>query len=434
MTVIEPVVSAYDPTNLRSVLDRASLAALGFVALLSGACGSSELPSLETSDGEITADSSGSDVAVSEELEAEEAETEPATTVTTMPSGPGFDFSEAKLIVEEFVAAKNLNGAALTIVHRDHGIISETFFGIYDKDRISLIASSSKMVSAGVLLALHDQGLLDIDKPIADFVSWGSGNPEITTAQLLSNSSGLIGLFQDLTYPPYLCIWNHTSTLEECAEQVMMTTEDDGLVIAPDTSFNYGGAQWQVAGGVAEAVSGKSWAQLVDEMLIQPCGLEVFGFNNPFSQLPNAGFEHPAAFQSNPEQFEDTDNPNIGGGAYSNSRDYAALLLMHLQDGMCGDNRVLSSNALDRLHEDRIGEVYDGNAYSDGSGYAMGWWVDRASGRLTGTGAYGSSPWLDLKDGYGVHLLTESSSATSNELAALLFDVIDQSVARGIDG
>ena len=434
MAVIEPADSVDAPTNLRRVLRRASLAPLGFVALLSVACGSPELPSSVTSDGEITADSSESDAVVSEELGADEAEREPAITVTTMASVPFFDFSEAKSIVEEFVAAKNLNGAALTIVHRDHGVISETFFGVYDKDRISLIASSSKMVSAGVLLALHDQGLLDIDKPIADFVSWGSGNPEITTAQLLSNSSGLIGLFQDLTYSPYLCIWNHTSTLEECAEQVMMTTEDDGLVISPDTSFNYGGAQWQVAGGVAEAVSGKSWAQLVDEIFVQPCGLEVFGFNNPFAQLPNGGFEHPAAFQSNPEQFEDTDNPNIEGGAYSNSRDYAALLLMHLQDGMCGDNRVLSPNALDRLHEDRIGEVYDGNAYSDGSGYAMGWWVDRASGRLTATGAYGSSPWLDLEDGYGVHLLTESNSATSSELAALLFDVIDQSIARGVDG
>ncbi|MBT5581954.1 MAG: beta-lactamase family protein [Acidimicrobiaceae bacterium] len=415
--------SADDPANVWGVLRRASLASFGVVVLLSAACGPAE---------EITAISSEVAVVVSEELE--DAEKQAATTVTTMPRGPSFDFSEAESIVEEFVVGKGLNGAALTIVHRDHGIIFETFFGVYDKDRISLIASSSKMVSAGVLLALQDQGLLDVDKPIADFVAWGSGNPEITTAQLLSNSSGLIGLFQDLTYSPYLCIWNHRSTLQQCAEQVMTTTEDDGLVISPDTTFHYGGAQWQVAGGVAEAVSGKSWSQLVDEIFVQPCGLEVFGFNNPFSQLPNAGFEHPAAFQSNPEQLEDTDNPNIEAGAYSNSRDYAALMLMHLRDGMCGHNRVLSPDALSRLHQDRVREVYDGNAYSDGSGYAMGWWIDRASGRLTDTGAYGSSPWLDLEDGYGVLLLTESSSSSSSELAALLFDVIDQSVARGIDG
>ncbi|NCG24818.1 MAG: hypothetical protein GWP47_11900, partial [Actinobacteria bacterium] len=135
---MKPAVSAYGPTNVRRVLGRASLVSLGFVSLLSGACGSSEIPSSEASDSEITVDSSDSDVAVSEELEAEEAETEPATTVTTMSSGPSFDFSEAEAIVEEFVLGKGLNGAALTIVHRDHGIISETFFGVYDKDRISL--------------------------------------------------------------------------------------------------------------------------------------------------------------------------------------------------------------------------------------------------------------------------------------------------------
>ena len=51
-------------------------------------------------------------------------------------------------------------------------------------DRVSLLASSSKMITAGVLLHLADDGLLDMDAPVADVVDWGAGNPTITPAQL----------------------------------------------------------------------------------------------------------------------------------------------------------------------------------------------------------------------------------------------------------
>ena len=50
------------------------------------------------------------------------------------------------------------------------------------------------MITAGVLLHLADDGLLDIDAPVAEAVEWGAGNPDVTVAQLLSNSSGLVGL------------------------------------------------------------------------------------------------------------------------------------------------------------------------------------------------------------------------------------------------
>ena len=74
--------------------------------------------------------------------------------------------------------------------------------------------------------------------------------------------------------------------------------------------------------------------------------------------------------------------------------------------------------------------TYDGNA-GGGAGYGMGWWVDRASGRISDPGAYGSVPWLDLDDGYGAYLVIEADTATGALLAAQLYDVIDEAVAAG---
>ncbi len=403
-------------------------------ALLLAACGSSTSGTAsapaESADIENTAET----IEVEETDEAEApAATEPPVTeppATTAAPEPDYDFSAVSPVVEAFVAENELNGAGLIVVHKDDGVVYHDHWGEFDEDRISLIASSSKMITAGVLLRLQDDGLLDIDAPVADVAEWGAGSPDITPAQLLSNSSGLVGLLPNPAYAPYLCQYTPTGTLQECAADILNTPGDDEDVVDPDTEFDYGGAQWQVAGGVAEAASGKSWAELIDEIYVGPCDLDVLAFNNHFATI-GAGFDYPTAFDSDPSILDPTENPNMEGGAYVTTGDYGKLLLMHLRDGKCGDNQVLSPEALAAMHSDRIAEAYEGDAWAPETGYGMGWWVDRPSGRITDGGAYGSHPWLDLEDGYGAYLVIEANSAAGNALGGQLYDIIDQAIAAG---
>ncbi|MEO6653041.1 MAG: serine hydrolase domain-containing protein [Ilumatobacteraceae bacterium] len=354
--------------------------------------------------------------------------TAPLTASTTAPAvEASYDFTAVGPIVDSFVTERGLDGAGLVIVERDRGIVHEQYWGEFAADRVSLIASSSKMLTAGVLLRLADQGLLDLDAPVADVVDWGAGNPDVTPAQLVSNSSGLVGLLDDVGYGPYLCQFLAAGTLQACAERVFTTPDDDADVSPSDTRFRYGGAQWQVAGAVAEVAAGTSWAELIDETYVRPCGVDSLGYNNHFAQLPGRGFAYPDGFDDGPSVLSATDNPNMEGGAFIDPPDYAALLLMHLRDGRCGDVQVLSEAAVERMHEDRIGEVYGGSTYT-GSGYGMGWWVDDT--RITDPGAYGSVPWLDLDGGYGAYLVIEADAATGNELASKLFGPVDTAFAR----
>ncbi len=80
------------------------------------------------------------------------------------------------------------------------------------------------------------------------------------------------------------------------------------------------------------------------------------------------------------------------------------------------------------MHTDRIGATYGADAFDPGMGYGMGWLVDRASGRISDPGAYGSVPWVDLEDNYGVYLVIEADSDTGLELADALYDIIEQAV------
>jgi CubicO group peptidase (beta-lactamase class C family) len=349
------------------------------------------------------------------------------STIEATDPMPDYDFAAIGPIVDAFVTANELGGAGLAIVHRDYGIVHEQYWGNFDSDRISLVASSSKMVTAGVLLHLADAGLVDLDRPVIEnlegLVDWGDNNPQITPAQLLSGSSGLVGLGPDPGYGPYVCQFIHTGTLQECAERIFTTSDDDGDVVAPDTEFRYGGAAWQVAGAVAELVSGSSWEELIETVYVEPCELQGFGYNNHFTQIPG-GFTYPPDFDGDPSILDTTANPNLEGGLYTTVPDYATLLMMLLGGGTCGDNEVLSQSAIEEMFRDRTGEVYDSS-----TGYGLGWFIDRASGRLSDPGAYGSVPWVDPTRTYGVVLVVEAISIVGNRLAAELYEPVDNAIA-----
>lgn len=355
------------------------------------------------------------------------------------------DFAPVDEAIVEFVAKKGLNGAGLVVVDRDEGIVHEFYDGDISRDRISLIASASKMLTAGVLMRLHDQGLLDIDAPLADVVDWGAANPTVTAAQLLSNSSGLVGLSPNPSYLPYLCQYIHAGTLSECGTTIFTTIEDDDAVVPPDTEFRYGGGQWQVAGALAEAVSGRSWDELVTETYIEPCGLEQMGYNNHYTQITSeeGPFRYPEQFAGDPTTLEPTENPNLEGGVWITPPDYAQLLLMHLRGGDCPHGRVLSEESVDRLHTERVVSTYDGElnrqalGSSDASaiaGYAMGWWVGKNPDYLEDAGAFGAVPWLDLGRGYGAYLVIEETASTGRQLASIIQPLLENEIdelARG---
>ena len=153
--------------------------------------------------GPVATDPAETDPVASEPVETDPP---PEPEVTAAAERAPYDFSAIGPIVDAFVAEQGLNGAGLIVVDREDGVVHEEYWGEFDADRISLIASSSKMISATVLMRLDDDGLLDVDAPVADVVEWGAGNPTVTPAQLISNSSGLIGLQDGFRATSPICV------------------------------------------------------------------------------------------------------------------------------------------------------------------------------------------------------------------------------------
>lgn len=335
----------------------------------------------------------------------------------TAAPGPALelDFSAFDAEVEAIMAEHDLEGATVAIVHREAGVVHERAYGAFEVDHRAIIASSAKIISAGVLLHLADAGLLDLDAPVSEQIGdWGDREHDPTVAQLLSNSSGLVGLDDKAAYPPYLCMLSDETTLQACG-QAIYTAPDERVTVPPDTEYRYGGAQWQLAGAIAEAVSGQSWNTLIDELYVQPCGPDGLAYGNPYREVVEALVDaREATYPEGGLPLEPSDNPNIEGGAYTSAGDYGRLLLMHLQGGACPGGRVLSEASVARMQEDRIaewgGSVALGPADYPLEGYGLGWWLDRtAPGFVSDPGAFGATPWIDVPRGYGVMILVEDS-------------------------
>lgn len=349
---------------------------------------------------------------------------------------PELDFSTFDSLVEGFVADEGLEGATAVIVHRERGVVHHQAYGAFDVEQLHLVASCSKILSAGVLLALSDEDKLDLEAPLSDYVSdWGDHKPGLTTAQLLSNSSGLVALLENTYYAPYVCQFTLGGKVQTCAKQIY-TAKDTEDLIPPDTKFKYGGAQWQLAGGIAEVVSGKAWADLVQETYAA-CDVPSLGFGNQFQQASNDGgsFSYPSFFQGDPSNLIATKNPNIEGGAYITSGDYGKILLMHLRGGLCGKERVLSEAAVARMQEDRIAKAYDGSTgRAELEGYGMGWWVERGGGEVrVDPGLYGATAWLDNKLGYAAFIVIEADEDTGERLYTAARPLIEQTFSNAED-
>jgi CubicO group peptidase (beta-lactamase class C family) len=326
---------------------------------------------------------------------------------------PQYDFSAIDARFQQFLDGSEVyDGISYTLVDAKQGVVHEVALGDQSLGIVVLLASASKMPAASLLMALNDGDALDFDveRPIENYLPWEGVYGDRTIVHLLSNTSGIPGLVSlVLGGPdgPHSCQLDTDTLLELCAE-IIYSTELTGT-LPPETKFDYGGSQWQLAGGVAEQVSNKSWRQAFDEYIAEPCRLEVFQYGNLGVDWSILGFDT-AAWTGNPDSLTGLDNPSIEGGAISNLQDYARLLLMHLRNGKCDEGQVMSPTSVDTLQLDRTSDL-PGN-FTDFS-YGMGWWISQTlPGVVMDPGLYGSIGWLDTERGIGGFVAIDDYSYT----------------------
>ena len=337
---------------------------------------------------------------------------------------PDYDFSSVDLRLQQFIDdSERYDGVSITVVDRSQGQVHKQSLGDHDTDIVFLLASVSKVPTASLMMALHEDPELgfDISAPVRNYLPWEGIFGNRSVEQMLSNTSGIPGLSSIGQYGPHLCQFSPLGTLEDCA-RTLYSTPLVGTV-PPGTVWDYGGSQWQLAGAVAEQVTNSSWRQAFDRYIAGPCQLDVMDYGNNISA--------PGSWNGSPDSLVGLDNPLVEGGAISDLDDYAAFLLMHLRDGYCGETQVLSEEGLAFMQQDRGEEL--------GQPYGLGWWILAGNDGESPTvfwdpGAFGSVAWIDTeREIGGFFAIDDYTSYTPIEPVAFVLAYLIPLVAQAVD-
>ncbi len=190
---------------------------------------------------------------------------------------PGFEPLARQL--EEIIAAPPFGGAAVSFYDRGR-LVFDMWGGVknnegapWERDTPALSFSTGKPVIATALHILHDRGLVQYDKPVAQY--WPefaqNGKGKITVRQALTHSAGLHSVRTIVEHADVLLDWDATVKALERAP-----ASQAGRYHAYH-ALTYG----HLIGEIVRRVSGKPVGQFVREEIAEPLGLRDFYFGAP---------------------------------------------------------------------------------------------------------------------------------------------------------
>ncbi len=129
------------------------------------------------------------------------------------------------------------------------------------------IGSISKTFTAVMVLKAVEEGSLDLKQNIFPYFPSIENAKRITIHNLLNHRSGIHNFTQD---PDYLS-WN---TEAKTQEQMLQLIAQGGSDFLPDTKGEYSNSNYLLLSYILEKNQGKSYADLLEEQIIVPLGLE----------------------------------------------------------------------------------------------------------------------------------------------------------------
>ena len=139
------------------------------------------------------------------------------------------------------------------------------------EDSIFRIASHSKLFTAISVMRARDAGKLRLDDPVTEHLPWfdiQNRHPEarpVTVRHLLTHTAGLP---RESIHPA----WTDFEFPE--AETLRETVSDQETTYATETKWKYSNLGFTLAGMVAEAAAGDSFAGLVTDGILKPLGMD----------------------------------------------------------------------------------------------------------------------------------------------------------------
>jgi CubicO group peptidase (beta-lactamase class C family) len=131
-------------------------------------------------------------------------------------------------------------------------------------DHLMRIGSVTKQIAAAALLKQIDEGKARLDDPLSKFLPDYPNGSQITLLQLLNHTSGV------KSYTGISGYMHNPIRRDLTTAELVKEFKDQPADFAPGEKWAYNNSGYVLLGAVVEAISGKSWHQSIDDLLLRP--------------------------------------------------------------------------------------------------------------------------------------------------------------------
>ncbi|HUX84022.1 MAG TPA: serine hydrolase [Chitinophagaceae bacterium] len=337
--------------------------------------------------------------------------------------------------VRRGLAAWKLPGLAVAIVWKGKVVLLKGYGyrslkdrTLVDSNTLFMIGSNTKAFTATVLADLAGQGKFSMEDKVTRWMPEFRMQDSVTTADarvrdLLGHHLGMETFQGDFMY------WTSDLTREEVIRH--LGTLKPAYPFR--TRYGYCNAAFVVAGQLVPRITGKTWEQEVQDLILDPLHMDrTLTLSSMLPSASNAAL--PYSFDPEdrliPVAYNQIDDLAPAGSISSSVRDMSHWVLFQLANGKYGGTQVIPQSAVRSIREPQTIVGHSHYPFNQGyyTLYGSGWFLDEYAGRelvyhTGGVNGFLSSVTLVPSDSLGIVVLTNSDQ---NQLfQALKMEILD---------
>jgi CubicO group peptidase (beta-lactamase class C family) len=252
--------------------------------------------------------------------------------------------------------AKHIAGAVVAVVAGDKPVFSKGY-GYADiearrkvdpEKTMFRVGSISKLFTWTAVMQQNEEGKLDLDTDVNQYLKDvkipATFEQPITMRHLMTHTPG----FEDYVLGLFAHKADELRPLEE-----VLRTQMPVRVLPPGVIASYSNHGTGIAGDVVERVTGQSWADYVEQRILEPLGMKHTLVRQPVPEKLPADLSKGYKWEGGRFVAKDFEYiPLAPAGCISmTAADAAKFMLAHLHDGQLGDGRILKPETAKRMRE-----------------------------------------------------------------------------------
>lgn len=267
-------------------------------------------------------------------------------------------------IVPQQLARENIAGAVVSIV-KDGKVLLAKGYGYSDvkkktpvsvDDTLFRPGSISKLFTWTAVMQLEEQGKLDLDRDVDDYLDFKI----------------------PATYPKPITLRNvmtHTAGFEETAQELFVGNAKDlkplgtylrehlpERIFPPGTTPAYSNYATAMAGYIVQRVSGQDYFDYIDEHILKPLGMAHTTFRQPLPDSLAPMMSKGYGLATNPARDFEYVEAAPAGSSSTSAMDMTHFMIAHLEQGKYESAQILRPDTVQLMHSRQFENLPDMNA------------------------------------------------------------------------